>query len=183
MLKSPESNFSIQIKLYGDLIGKKPFQRYLFTKTTRKINTTTTTTTKTEGKMKRSYFNFVPVMNLLTINSLLAAIVTLTILQTGKSGIWFVNSSTIPTPYPDVNARPTITSKLENFKSDLHRSTTPNITSSTESYINIFNGNDTYGKLAPSHFVIHLFQSDESTLSRSMIFDKNYVFSNRTSFE
>lgn len=103
------------------------------------------------------------VNRLLNSNAILTAIGTLLILHVGNNGVQFVTSNTLPTPYPDPNARvPTITSKLENL-SEFHRtsssSSTPsnnhnNINSNssgnlsattTEGYLNL-NGNDSYGK-------------------------------------
>lgn len=94
------------------------------------------------------------VNRLLNSNEILAAIGTLLILHVGINGVQFVNSNTLPTPYPDPNARvPTITSKLENL-SELHRTTkepafSNNATNfsaaTTEGYLNL-NGNDSYGE-------------------------------------
>lgn len=91
---------------------------------------------------------------LLNSNAILTAIGTLLILHVGSNGAQFVNSSTLPTPYPDPNARvPTITSKLENL-SELHRTPIRPVSNSatnspsattTEGYLNL-NGNDSYGK-------------------------------------
>lgn len=103
--------------------------------------------------MPKVYFKFVSFMNLLNSNSILTAIVTLLILQAGQNRIWLVNSSTLPTPYPDANARPTITSKLEIYKNDLHKITVPNVTATTEGYLPIFSGNDSYGKSNPPLFL------------------------------
>lgn len=90
---------------------------------------------------------------LLNSNAILTAIGTLIILHVGINGVRFVNSNTLPTPYPDPNARvPTITSKLENL-SELHRtSVAPSFSNNatglsattTEGFLNL-NGNDSYG--------------------------------------
>lgn len=98
------------------------------------------------------------VNRLLNSNAIRTAISTLLILHVGRNGVQFVNSNTLPTPYPDPNARvPTITSKLENL-SELHRSSiTPSnsnnsnsnssnsSSATTEGYLNL-NANDSYGK-------------------------------------
>lgn len=57
----------------------------------------------------------------------------------------YVSGSITSTPYPDANAKPTITTKLENL-SDLHRSSISSTTTSTEGYLNTFNDDDKYGK-------------------------------------
>lgn len=56
----------------------------------------------------------------------------------------YVSGSITSTPYPDANAKPTITTKLENL-SDLHRSSISSTTTSTEGYLNTFNDDDKYG--------------------------------------
>lgn len=78
-------------------------------------------------------------INLLKTDLILTTFITLLILQSGTNTIKFVSSSTT-TPYPDANARPTITSKLENYL------TPSNITTTTTGYLNVYNGNDSYGK-------------------------------------
>lgn len=113
------------------------------------------------------------VNRMLPSNAILTAIGTLLILHVGRNGVQFVNSATLPTPYPDPNARvPTITSKLENL-SELHRtSQTPatnnnynnsgssggggsgdNLSATTtEGYLNL-NANDSYGNVSKlNHF-------------------------------
>lgn len=105
------------------------------------------------------------VNRLLNLNAILTAISTLLILHVGRNGVQFVNSNTLPTPYPDPNARvPTITSKLENL-SELHRtSITPSnndnnsnsgslSASTTEGYLNL-NANDSYGKISIELIII-----------------------------
>lgn len=98
-------------------------------------------------KMPKTYFKHGMLNSLLNKNFVLSAISTLLILQVGRNGNRFVSGNTIPTPYPDANARATITSKLENL-SELHRTTTTpssNSSTTTEGYLNI-NANDSYGK-------------------------------------
>lgn len=113
------------------------------------------------------------VNRLLPSNAILTAIGTLLILHVGRNGVQFVNSATLPTPYPDPNARvPTITSKLENL-SELHRtSQTPSANNNnnnnnsgnsgnlsattTEGYLNL-NANDSYGNVSKlNHFFLNL---------------------------
>lgn len=85
------------------------------------------------------YFNAASMTNLLKSDFILNTFVTLLILQIGTNSIQFVSSSTT-TEFPDVNARPTITSKLENYL------TPSNITTTTTGYLNVYNVNDSYGK-------------------------------------
>lgn len=99
--------------------------------------------------MPKTYLKRCLLNSLLNTNIVLIAISTLLILSIERNGIRFVSSNTVPTPYPDANARPTITSKLENF-SESHRTTAPsnsNTSATTEGYLNI-NGNDSYGKFS-----------------------------------
>lgn len=90
-------------------------------------------------KMPKVYFKPALMTNLLKSDFILTTIATLLILQFGTNGIQFVSGSTT-TPYPDANARPTIASKLENYLSP------SNITTTTTGYLNVYNGNDSYGK-------------------------------------
>lgn len=150
--------------MYGGLIGKKTINRIsaandeekraneLENQRERRNRRSGRRRRRRKGNMPKVYFKFVSFMNLLNSNSILTAIVTLLILQVGQNRIWLVNSSTLPTPYPDANARPTITSKLEIYKNDLHKTTVPNVTATTEGYLPIFSGNDSYGKSNPPLF-------------------------------
>lgn len=92
---------------------------------------------------------------LLNSNAILTAISALLILHVVRNGVQFVNSNTLPPPYPDPNARvPTITSKLENLSESHRTSITPSNNSgsaslsatTTEGYLNL-NANDSYGKV------------------------------------
>lgn len=91
---------------------------------------------------------------LLNTNQIFTIISVWLIVHVSKNAI---ECNTLPTPYPDANARATITSKLENLSNDLYRTTTTtttladgagaaasNGTGPTEGYLNI-NGNDSYG--------------------------------------
>lgn len=79
-------------------------------------------------------------------NKLLNKFVLLAIILLQVNRNSFANGLTASTPYPDANAKPTITTKLENL-SDLHKSSISTTTTSTEGYPNIFNENDKYGKI------------------------------------
>lgn len=95
--------------------------------------------------MTKVYNKFAHMTNFINSNFILTSCATLLILQTGKQCITFVNSSTI-SPILDTDARAvTITSKLENYHSS------PNITTTTtdkptNGYLNVYSGNDSYGK-------------------------------------
>lgn len=101
--------------------------------------------------MRKTYFKRCLLNSLLNTNIILIATSILLVLSIERNGIQFVSSNTLPTPYPDPNARPTITSKLENL-SESHRTTAPlNITTTTtEGYLNV-NANDSYGKILTIH--------------------------------
>lgn len=94
--------------------------------------------------MPKTYFKRVTLNRLLNSNVILTVISILLFLELNRNSIQFVCCSALSTPYPDANARPTITSKLENL-SDLHRTTPSNSSTPTEGYLNI-NANDSFGK-------------------------------------
>lgn len=76
---------------------------------------------------------------------LIVAIIQLSIHSPFTGHFMFVSGSTISSPYPDANARPTITTKLENL-SELHRSiANTTTTTSTEGYPSPLNGDENYG--------------------------------------
>lgn len=83
------------------------------------------------------YFKLAPIK---LLNTFVWWAVILNLMQFNK----FVIGMSASTPYPDANARPTITTKLENL-SDLHKSSSSSTTTSTEGYPNLFNENDKYG--------------------------------------
>lgn len=56
----------------------------------------------------------------------------------------FASSMTTSTPYPDANARPTITTKLENL-SGIFKLSSVNITGTTEGYPKLFSDDDNHG--------------------------------------
>lgn len=60
------------------------------------------------------------------------------------------------TPYPDANAKPTITTKLENL-SDLHKSPSSTTTTTTEGYPKLYDEDDKYGKLIKAFEYLFLF--------------------------
>lgn len=94
--------------------------------------------------MSKVCFKIASMANLLNLNSILTTFITLLILQFGINRIQFVSSSGTTTPFPDPNARAvTIAPKLENH----HIPTTPAPNTSTNGYINVYNGNDSYGKI------------------------------------
>lgn len=86
------------------------------------------------------------IAHLLKSDFILTTLATLLILHIGIDSIPFACGSTV-TPYPDANARPTIASKLENYL------TPSNITTTTTGYLNVYNGNDSYGNAHIMHFI------------------------------
>lgn len=82
----------------------------------------------------------------LSIN-LLVALPIISIYLQALGGQLFASSTTTSTPYPDANARPTITTKLENL-SGIFKLSSMNITTTTEGYPNLFSDNDTRGNEA-----------------------------------
>lgn len=92
--------------------------------------------------MPKVYKNFAHMTKLLNVNFILISCATLLILQLGKQNIQFVNASTI-SPILDTDARAvTITSKLENY----HTSQNITTTTSTNGYLNVYSGDDNFGK-------------------------------------
>lgn len=58
--------------------------------------------------------------------------------------VQLASGADVSTPYPDANAKPTITTKLENL-SEFHKSTASSTTTSTEGYPSLFGQDDSYG--------------------------------------
>lgn len=106
--------------------------------------------------MTKVYNKFARMANLPNSNFILTTCATLLILQMWTPCIEFVNSSTV-SPILDTDARAvTITSKLENYH------TSPNITTTTPTngYLNVYSGNDSYGKY-PIAFTEKAFQTSD----------------------
>lgn len=79
--------------------------------------------------------------------NLLMALPILSIYLQLLGGQLFASSTTTSTPYPDANARPTITTKLENL-SGIFKLSSVNVTTTTEGYPKLFSDDDNHGNKA-----------------------------------